>query len=474
MGFAVTLYSFSKRNNSTARPSGGQSFSCTIKQASGTVYPTILVDIGLGTAPAYNYVYIPAFSRYYWIVEHINRGPVWELKLKVDPLASWKSQIGNTNLYVLRSSEEYDGNITDMVYPASTACTITNVVTTQLFSNSVTAEDFHPPVQGCFVCGIVSKDANVGALKYYAIPDVSFTNMCTNLLSDSFFSDSAFDLEGAGMAIKKSFVNPLQYIKSCYYLPVASSAMGGSSANVIVYNWDTAVSGVSLGTYTPYSVFNKSIHVDNHPQISRGRYLNFPPYTIYWLSAPPFGTIQIDGTLIRDSSYLNLKVILDHFTGLGTLYVSNDNGTIINSLSAQVGVPINMSQVTRDYLGAGTSTVGGLASVGAGIMSGDWFGAIGSAFSGIGNAAQSVVPRVQSTGTQGSFSSLYGTVKLFEQFFTVADEDLSHNGRPLCKIRKPSALGGFIKVLDGDIAAPATDAELEMIRGYLEGGFYYE
>lgn len=472
--FPITFYKFSKRDNSTARPTGGSTYNCTLKAGAGITAPVLRMDFGISSAPDYNYCYIPEFKRYYWIDEITNINAIWEVQCHVDVLASWKSQIGSTNLYVLRSSEEYDGNITDMCYPASTACTITNVISTQLFSSSVSVDDFHPPVQGCFVCGIVSKNANVGALKYYAIPDVSFTNMCTNLLSDSFFSDSSFDLEGAGMAIKKSFVNPLQYIKSCYYLPVASSAMGGTSANVVVYNWDTGVSGVSLGTYTPYSVFNKSIHVDNHPQISRGRYLNFPPYTIYWLSAPPFGTIQIDGTLIRDSSNINLKVVLDHFTGLGTLYVTNDNGTIINSLSAQVGVPINMSQVTRDYLGAGTSTVGGIASVGAGIMSGDWFGAIGSAFSGIGNAVQSVVPRVQSTGGQGSFSSLYGTVKLFEQFFTVADEDNAHNGRPLCKRRTPSALGGFILVKDGDISAPATSGELTQIKNYLESGFYYE
>ena len=101
-------------------------------------------------------------------------------------------------------------------------------------------------------------------------------------------------------------------------------------------------------------------------------------------------------------------------------------------------------------------------------------GAVSGVASGIASAANSIAPRVQSMGGTGSFSALYGRVRLFQQFFTIADEDLSHNGRPLCKVRTPASLGGFMMVLDGDISAPATDAELSEIRSMLEGGFYYE
>ena len=56
-----------------------------------------------------------------------------------------------------------------------------------------------------------------------------------------------------------------------------------------------------------------------------------------------------------------------------------------------------------------------------------------------------------------------------------ADMDVAEEGKPLCKIRTPSTLNGYMKVLHGDMAiAAANDTELTMIRNYLEGGFYYE
>lgn len=467
MSFSVTLYSFSKRNNSTARPSGGQSFSCTIKQASGTVYPTILVDIGLGTAPSYNYAYIPAFSRYYWIVEHINRGPVWELKLKVDPLASWKGQIGSTSLYVLRASAASDGNILDTYYPALTNSTISIKAGSSLWSSG----DAVSLGSGTIVCGIVSENAMFGSICYYALDTGAFTAMCQHLLSDQMLTDNNFSLDDASFALQKALVDPLQYIKSCVWIP---GYVSGTDAGVRVQNWNTGVRGQIVTLSMTFVEHSTTISIDNHPQIARGRYLNYPPYTVMWLDVPPFGVVQLDPTILRDSSSITIMTRTDIITGVGTLKILDNNNVLLNSLSAQVGVPINMSQVTRDYLGAATSAVNATANTLQDAIFGNIAGSITAAASGISSATKALCPRVQSMGGTGNFSSLYGVPRLYEQFFQIADEDLSHNGRPLCKIRTPASLGGFIKVLDGDIAAPATDAELEMIRGYLEGGFYYE
>ena len=125
MAFTVRLFRFSKRNNSTARPSGGTSFPCTIKAESGVLNPDLIIDFGgAASFSDYNYAYIPDFDRYYWISEMINMGPVWNLKLRCDSLASWRDTIGGTSLYVLRSSAESDGNIMDTYYPASTDSTL--------------------------------------------------------------------------------------------------------------------------------------------------------------------------------------------------------------------------------------------------------------------------------------------------------------------------------------------------------------
>lgn len=471
---SVTFYRFAKRDNSTKQPSsGGTSFNVMLKEQCGIVRPVLLLDIGLSSVPNWNYCYIPSFGRYYWIDEIVNVNALWHVHCHVDSLASWKSEIGGTNLYVLRASADFDGSIMDSKYPANTSCTTTIKNAGQMFS-SLTTDDYHPPVYGSFVCGITSQDATIGGMAYYAIESGTFKTLCENLMTDQFFTDNGFSIKDATLALQKSLVNPISYIRNCVFIPVGyGSIVGDAGQSIYVGSWNSGVTGKRLSSYTPYTVFTKTISVDNHPQISRGRYLNFPPYSVYWLVAPPFGTIQIDGTLLRDSANIKLKAIIDHFTGQATLYVMNNDDVVINVLSAQAGVPINMSQVSRDYLGGVSNTVQSIAGTIGSALDGNIGGAIASG-TGILNATASFIPRVQSTGSQGSFSGLYGCVRLYEQFFTVSDEDNGHFGRPLCQVKKPSALGGFMIVADGDISAPATSGELSEIKSYLESGFYYE
>lgn len=471
MAFSVRLFKFSKRNNSTARPSGGTSFQCTIKAESGILSPELLIDFGGAAAFSdFNYAYIPDFDRYYWISEMVNMGPVWDLRLKCDALASWRDTIGATSLYVLRASAESDGNIFDTYYPAKSDSSTTVVTGTNPFSGSSGGIS-----GGVFICGIVSKAATVGCITYKAISSGGFSSLCTALLDDSLLENSGYTANDASIALQKSIADPLQYIKTCVWLPISEAQIPGTSQlGLSVWNWSIpAVPNTNVSMAQGYNIYTVTLDIPKHPQASRGAYLNTSPYSNYWINIPPFGVIQIDSSLVKSASTLTCRICLDFITGIGTLYVYAGS-VLLNKIEAQVGVPINMSQVTRDYLSAATTTVSTAAETIQNAIFGNWAGAVSGAASGIESATKAMTPRVQSTGGNGGFSGLYGDPQLFAQFFSIADEDLAHNGRPLCKIRTPAALGGFMTVLDGDISAPATDAELSEIRSYLEGGFYYE
>lgn len=472
MAFTVRLFRFSKRNNSTARPSGGTSFPCTIKAESGVLNPDLIIDFGgAASFSDFNYAYIPDFDRYYWISEMINMGPVWNLKLRCDSLASWRDTIGSTSLYILRSSAEYDGNIMDTYYPASTDSTLViKNAESALWARSDT--DLVVIGDGEVIIGVVSKNARFGSITYYAVSLDSFSTMCTNLLDNSFWENTAqLDPNDASIELQKSLIDPLQFIKTCIWIPGTTV---GTSEAIYVNDWNTGISGKRVNFGQPFIGKFTTVNIDNHPQISRGRYLNYPPYTTMWLDVPPFGVIQLDATILRDSRLVQIDARVDIITGVANLKIMDVNNVLLNSLTSQVGVPINLSQVTRDYLGAATTAVNASANTIQSAIFGNIAGAVSSYASGIETATKALAPRVQSMGTTGNFSSLYGKPRLYEQFFTIADEDLSHNGRPLCKVRTPASLGGFMTVLDGDISAPATDAELSEIRSLLEGGFYYE
>ena len=114
------FYTFTKRINSTAVPaSGGTSYNIILKEDSGLLQPEIFLKwTGSGSPCAFNYVHIPDFQRYYWISNWTYSERQWGASLSVDVLASWKTQIGAAEKYVLRSYAESDPHVLDKLYPA--------------------------------------------------------------------------------------------------------------------------------------------------------------------------------------------------------------------------------------------------------------------------------------------------------------------------------------------------------------------
>lgn len=469
MSFTVNLYTLSKRDNSTKRPaaSSATAFNCILKDRSSILHPEIQLDIGLVTDPSqYNYAYIPAYERYYFIDEWTFEDALWTASLKVDVLATYKSEIGSSSLYVLRAAGASDGNVVDTLYPAKAGCSF----------NTTTKNN--PWGTFCCVIGCVSKEANVGSQAYYVMTPFELSNVCTNLqdtiIDDVTNSANGFDLTDAAPALQLSLVNPLQYIKSCVMLPVPLVDIPYTgSGNAIIYNWDAGVTGRRI-TSNPHITKTYSFDIIKHPDTAaRGNYVNAAPYTNLTLTIPPFGAIDIDTSVSCNASTVDVEVILDPLTGKGVLVVKC-NGIILNRIESQLGVPISLSSVTRDYIGAVSSAAGAVGGAVSGYATGGVGGAVLGSVSGIGSAIQSLMSRSNTVGTTGGFGSLQGDFKLDHQFFRPVEDDPVHNGRPLCQMRTISTLSGYILVQDGDVTINGTAQEDSEIRSYLEGGFYYE
>ena len=215
-----------------------------------------------------------------------------------------------------------------------------------------------------------------------------------------------------------------------------------------------------------------SFDIQKHPDTAaRGNYVNSKPYTNITLTIPPWGCIDIDTSVTANASTLSVDVEVDVISGKGVLVVKA-NGIVLNRLEAQVGVPISLSSVTRDYIGAATSALGAIGGAVSGAL-GNIGGFIGAA-SGVGNAVESLMPRAQTIGTTGSFVSNRGEFRLDHQFFRPVPDDNTHNGRPLCQVRQINTLSGYMLIQDGDVQIAGTASEDSKIRNYLETGFYYE
>ena len=475
MAFTVRLFTLKKRDNSTKQPTGnGMEFSCVLKSGSGILHPTISLDIGKTTAPTdYNYAYIPTFKRYYFIEEWYFEEALWTASLKVDVLATYKTEIGNANLYVMRCASEQDGDVIDTLYPAKSGCTFASDVKANPWSANET-----------YVIGVVSQDARCGSQIHYALGRASFTAICQWLLSDVVTTENGFKIEDCSLELQRSLVEPLQFIKTCVLLPVSiSDTISSVSPNphVVVYGWETEEGGKVLDENTAI-VKTFKFAIQKHPDTnSRGNYVNSAPFTAITLTIPPFGTIDIDTSVTCNApidSDINAPAVIatiriDQITGKGTLTVEC-NGIVLNRIEAQIGIPISMSSVTRDYLGAVSSIGGAIGGMAEGALTGGMGGMLAGGLSGIGNAIQSLQARSNTIGTTGAYGALLGDFRLDHQFFRPVSDDNTHNGRPLCAKRVLNTLSGYVIVQDGDVSIEGTSTEDAQVRQYLEMGFYYE
>lgn len=443
--FNVQLFTLSKERNSTKRPSGtGDILPCTANMGVDVAAPRLPFS-GFDVPPLrYNYAYIPTLERYYWIERWTHEAGLWVANCTEDVLASWRDSIGATDAYILRSSAESDGAVVDDMYPA------TGDVTMKTTSSVIFDND-----GGNYVLGTVSSG---GATDYVQLAPRQFKDTSAYLFSDEFF-DVATD---AGGLLKAQF-DPMQYIKSSMWFPWAID--GGRAAALKVGWWDTGIVGGAVHADQAKDL-SVTIAVPKHPQAgSRGKYLNLAPYSQYTLDCRPWGRIAIDPLALQDVATITLDVSVDMITGVGLLAVVV-KGQRITLTQAQVGIPIQLSQVTRDYLGAITSVTGGVLAG----LSGNYMGVA----SAIGNATSSLMGQVSTTGCNGGISQLFEPALLTGVFLSVVDEDNEHRGRPLCSVRRISAIPGYIVCADPapDFAAPQW--ELDAVRSAMQAGFYYE
>ena len=55
----------------------------------------------------------------------------------------------------------------------------------------------------------------------------------------------------------------------------------------------------------------------------------------------------------------------------------------------------------------------------------------------------------------------------------VVDDDLTSRGRPLCKVGQISSYPGYLLCADVEVNIGCTEAEHQMIKSYMESGFFY-
>ncbi len=484
----IKFWTFAKKNNSCAVPTTGYtSLSCDIKEGCNILAPVLILRNAAVTL-TWNYCQIAAFNRYYFINDWKWVNGCWECYCVVDALGSWRSDIGSSTQYILRTnslSTDYNPMITDTLYPATCDMSLAQYYLTSAFVSSISS--------GIYVVGVISgnKQDAVGAISYYAMTATEFGDLKDALLSnDNLETMEIIDSYGQMLItdmskeVFKAMYNPYQYIASCMWFPFTKSSISTSPVTKIKIGWWEYNLNGDLITAQNVTLFEGPTTIHQHPQASyRGTYLNYAPYT-RCTAFGIFGTIPVDLSYFDiDDNTLIIRYIIDLITGQCRVRIESYNSSEISPVHHNVserdflcGVPIQLAQIATDYLGAAVAAVDTVANTTQNLLSLNVGGALSSAAHGIYNTIDAAMPQLSTSGTNGSFmiTNSHMQTAFVYQHFTIVDEDIDHKGRPLCETRQISSLSGYVLCADGEISIACTADEKNTIANFLTTGFYWE
>ena len=480
---------FTKRENSTKRPalSSGTRYNCRLKNPTSAINPVIEIDQNDQMEfKNYSYAYIPDFFRYYMVADIVSDGHFWIYSLETDVLATYRQQIGAASLYMLRSSDQYNGYIMDNYYPATgNRYTVTRDTPTPWSAPGTGQSTEQINIEnGTFILGVVAIPyptgaGSYGSIKYLALTQEQMVTLITELLDNTITEANHFSTDDATLQLQKSIINPLSYIKSCIWVPIRYENITGivMQHGITIWTWTIEAECKLITQDPPYMQFATNLVIPPHPQAEqRGQYLNLSPFTRLSICYPPFGLIDLDTSLFINETNVQARVLVDLITGSAQLDVYA-GPTLTHRIKSQVGVPIQLTEVSYEY-GLNVETGVGIAAEAVNRFLGSILpSGISNAVSQIGDAANAMRTKQSSLGSNGSFAELRGHFYLYADFNLVPDEDRSHAGRPLCRIVRPDTrpTGTYYMALLGDIALPdGTVGEHAEVKSYLEGGFYYE
>ena len=498
----IQFFTFSKRPNSTKTPVGSSAvFSATWVARGAVDILNPVIYLAAAQPPlTYNYAYIPDFGRYYFVKSWELVNDLWYAYMTCDVLASWKTPIGNSTLYITRAADTgiTNGRISDAAYPTEATPQVLHTDVTEPWENA-----------GSYVIGVscsppmgVDFGLQVGGTSYFVATPAAMTKLAKMLLSDSWTREA---ISGEiDLSTFKAIYNPLQYIQSIMYYPytITNNNFGGA----FYCGWYKIMDDAEnrfMGVASKVRTFTQTVTLPKHPQAaSRGAYLNATPYTEYSLYIPPFGTVTLDATRCAGVSSVYMVMTVDQITGIAEMCIYTDSSetALLSCVHGQVGIPVQLNQISLDHAAEALNNrmnyynlAQGLLGIAGGFSAasadraegGTGFGgiasAVGAAIStqksldqGIYNGLKLSAAKQDSAGSTGSFLYLARSWRLDCAYQILVPEDIEHHGRPVYALHKISDVGGYLEVQDGDIECAAMDAEREYIKAALETGIYYE
>lgn len=449
---SIVLYHFSKRKNSTKRPSGqGTEVPCLLKSATTFQSPTFIVQKPLNDMLGYNYC--KWADHYYFIrsTTSVNAGQT-EIVCDEDVLATYKNEIGSYTCFVERS-EHQDTLLDDTMYIPSEDWQRQDTIAGQ------PANVFVNGYSGNYIMRCVG----AGGVDVFYITE----SQLSNLVGFMYTADNFPELL-ENVATKFVF-DPAKYVIDLKWIPFRSSNFLASSMNVNLGFWDSGVSALWIGgaSASPVVHFSYNLELTN-PLYDNTDFRFFNGiYSRYSVQLPCIGVIPVDVTKTLNGQ-LTADYYFDAYSGISDVWLRSGTADL-GHYQCQMSVPVNIAGVTMDI---GSAVMGGLSTVNS-VMTGNALGAS----AGILNTAQSLLsPELTSIGSIGSVGGVLNNMDAGVICYTrtTTEPSATSDGYADGNVRQISTCSGYLKCRNASIQIAGFAGDQETVNNYLNSGLYYE
>lgn len=465
----VQFTALSKRKNSTARPSSySATLNCQLKEPCAVNSPVLIISQG-AFSTSYNYAYIAAWGRYYFVSDvTFLTGQRVEVALSCDVLATYKDQIAAYTCFVERTS---DGGYYNTYVQDEYLSNTTRITNSQIRETALTGLD---PVTGFFVLRTVCKTGSYSGIASYALSGTQLANVLSFMFDDGNFTDVITDES------VKAFFNPFQYIVDIKWIPYDFDTYSGAlinSENVKFGWWTSSQSGHVIDTSVPGVPFYASTITLPTNQYSDWRHYS-DRFSVYNIYLPAVGTVSLtagetwEGLCVTyDLDVISGEALVKLYSGELSDTTSGrvPTGVLIASYKTTMSVPIQIGQLNS----TASKTVSGAASVIGDILSFDWGRAAETA---VQTTATALQPTPSINGTTGDRYTLLQNrnIAVSVNNLESCEYPTSQAGRPTYRNIQLGNLSGYVKCGNASLAASGYDADMEQVNAYLNGGFYME
>ena len=445
----IVLYHFSKRKNSTKRPTRqGAEVPCLLKSATTFQTPTFILQKPMNDMLQFNYA---KWADHYYFIDSttsINAGQT-EISCTEDVLATYKNEISNYTCFIERSSNQTTLANDTMYIPTNDWVLSTrNVSHKEKIMTSTYSQQY--------IIRVVSR---TGVASYYINGD-QLNNLLDYMYTESNFADVITD------AITKLMFDPFKYIVDLKWIPFVESAFKNNNNEAIQLGfWDSGVMAKRIDEDTVVN-FSYSFAFDNPLYaITDFRYYN-PSFSNYFIKLPFIGVVALNPYKIDES--VNALYQFDATSGLCNVFLQSKK-VVFASYQFQLSVPVQIGYASTNIAQLTTSAV---SLVSAGLQ-----GNIAQGISSGIEAGRSITaPEVSMLGTIGNISNILNNQILeFNSYAcTSIDPDGASEGYADGTVRSISGLSGYIKCRNASIEISGFTGDQEAVNNYLNSGFYYE